>query len=173
MQLRSALPTDLHRLIEINDDVTSLFTEAGLVFEPDATAAMAAHEHAHWLAATHVGRAFVVCDGDDVPVGFCVVDHLGGDAWLAQLAVCRRAGRRGLGSLLIERAATWAQSAGQRSIGLTTWAHLSWNAPFYARRGFVQVAEADCSPAVRDRLAFERAHLPAPEHRIVMRRTWA
>jgi GNAT superfamily N-acetyltransferase len=86
-----------------------------------------------------------------------------------ELAVIPRWMRQGIGTALLERACEWGRARGYPAITLTTYADVPWNAPWYARRGFVEVT--DLGPG----LAAERAHeaelgLDAVGPRIVMRR---
>jgi hypothetical protein len=77
--------------------------------------------------------------------------------------------RRGVGSVLLEEAKAWAERAGRRELWLTTYAHLPWNLPFYARRGFARMAEADCGRELRAILEDQRRWLPDPQQRVAMR----
>jgi 4-diphosphocytidyl-2-C-methyl-D-erythritol kinase len=55
----------------------------------------------------------------------------------------RIVGRRGIGAALLEHACDWARAAGYRRVDLGTLADVPWNAPFYARHGFVAVDKND------------------------------
>jgi N-acetylglutamate synthase-like GNAT family acetyltransferase len=76
----------------------------------------------------------------------------------------------GVGSTLLSAAEERARKSGTSALWLTTYRHLSWNRPFYERRGFVVVPEAQCGPQVRAELMFERRWLPAPQERVAMRK---
>ena len=82
---------------------------------------------------------------DAKPVGFVWLDvEEGGNALgLAEIDVLPAFGRRGIGAALLEHACTWAGEAGYRRIDLGTLADVPWNAPFYARHGFVSVDKND------------------------------
>ena len=72
-------------------------------------------------------------------------------------------GRQGLQRLclarrLLDAAATWAPTRGLKAITLTTFRHVAWNAPFYARYGFVELS----ATAIGERL---RAMVRAEESR--------
>ena len=49
----------------------------------------------------------------------------------------------------------WARERGFASITLTTFRHLAWNAPFYARNGFVCLGDEELTPGLRQRLRTE------------------
>ncbi|UGB38853.1 4-(cytidine 5'-diphospho)-2-C-methyl-D-erythritol kinase [Frateuria soli] len=79
------------------------------------------------------------------PVGFVwLQDGMAGDAIeIAEIDVLPSHGRRGIGAALLEHACAWAREAGYGRVDLGTLADVPWNAPFYARHGFVTVDEAD------------------------------
>jgi len=88
------------------------------------------------------------------PVGFVWLDDtLPGDAiGIGELDVLPDHGRRGIGAALLEHACDWARAAGYRRVDLGTLADVPWNAPFYARHGFVAVDKNDPAFAfARDR----------------------
>jgi 4-diphosphocytidyl-2-C-methyl-D-erythritol kinase len=117
------------------------------------------------------GLVWVGRDGSTAPVGFVWLDaELGeGAIGIAELDVLPEHGRRGLGAALLEHACDWARAAGYRRVDLGTLADVPWNAPFYARHGFVEVDKNDPAFAhARDR---DRAH-GFPDHlRVFMSRT--
>ncbi|MBU6246963.1 MAG: 4-(cytidine 5'-diphospho)-2-C-methyl-D-erythritol kinase [Xanthomonadaceae bacterium] len=93
-------------------------------------------------------------DAGGGPVGFVWLDDtLPGDAiGIGELDVLPEHGRRGIGTALLEHACDWARAAGYRRIDLGTLADVPWNAPFYARHGFVEVDKNDPAFAfARDR----------------------
>jgi hypothetical protein len=49
------------------------------------------------------------------------------------------AARRGVGSRLLEEVVSWAREHGCRRVTLATFRDVAWNAPFYARHGFVEI----------------------------------
>jgi len=96
----------------------------------------------------HLDRAAVVLVSGDPPVGFACVEVVDGNALLWQLSVHPDAGRRGLGSALVEAVCDWARERGHGAVVLTTYRDVLWNAPFYARLGFEVVPEADLTPGL-------------------------
>ncbi|GAA2163411.1 GNAT family N-acetyltransferase [Pedococcus bigeumensis] len=75
------------------------------------------------------------------PVGYAHVLDLDGHFHLEQLDVMAGHRRRGIGGALVRAVCREAASRGAREVTLTTFADVPWNAPFYARLGFVPVAE--------------------------------
>jgi hypothetical protein len=49
-----------------------------------------------------------------------------------------------------------ARKSGLRGVTLTTFAHIPWNAPFYAKNGFVELAPAHVGPGLAERIERER-----------------
>ena len=57
--------------------------------------------------------------------------------------------RRGLGRTLLEHAARRAAADGLPALTLTTFEHVPWNAPYYARLGFRILDDAEVTPGLR------------------------
>jgi GNAT superfamily N-acetyltransferase len=76
---------------------------------------------------------------------------------IVELAVTRAFQQQGIGRTLIAAAAKWSRSRGLRALTLTTFRHVAWNAPFYARFGFVELA-ADSDARLQAILLRETAH---------------
>ena len=75
------------------------------------------------------------------PVGYAHVLDIDGHLHLQQLHVMAGHRRRGVGAALVREVCRVAASRGAREVTLTTFADVPWNAPFYARLGFVPVLE--------------------------------
>lgn len=71
-------------------------------------------------------------------VGFVHVLEVDGVAHLEQLSVLPGHGRRGHGRALVDAAKATARERGHRRLTLRTYADVPWNAPFYAKAGFVE-----------------------------------
>jgi GNAT superfamily N-acetyltransferase len=80
----------------------------------------------------------------DGPVGFLVGATLSGWLHLQELSVAAHAQRRGLGAALMKAAIAAAPALGVTRLSLVTDRWLPWNAPFYARLGYREVAASDC-----------------------------
>jgi len=76
---------------------------------------------------------------------------------IVELAVERTFQQRGIGRALIDAAAKWSRGRGLRAVTLTTFRHVAWNAPFYARYGFVELP-ADSDGRLQAILIRETAH---------------
>ena len=90
---------------------------------------------------------------------------------IVELAVAKDFQRLGLGRRLIDVAAAWAREHGLKAITLTTFRHVAWNAPFYARYGFVELSAAEIGDRLRETVRSEESRgLP---NRCAMRLTLA
>ena len=99
-------------------------------------------------AAQRQGRLWVARE-EETPVGFAHVELLEADvAHLTELDVHPEHGRRGLGRRLVRAVGAWAAATGYHAVTLTTFRDVPWNAPFYARLGFVEIPPAELSPAL-------------------------
>ncbi len=113
-----------------------------------------------WLAEDATGRA----------LGFAVMTTVDAEAYLHQLSVLPHAAGRGIGSALIENACDAARAAGHRTLLLSTYDGVPWNAPFYARRGFWIVPPGAYTRTMRG-LRQEEIRLGHPAwRRVLMRR---
>ena len=103
------------------------------------------------------------------PVGFVQIEEVDGLAYLVELAVIPKWMKQGIGSALLEKACQWARECGYPAVALTTYADVPWNAPWYARRDFVEWHEYGAGlRAEREREV--QLGLDAVGTRIVMRR---
>jgi GNAT superfamily N-acetyltransferase len=163
--LRAPRFDELESLRAIERAAGAMFVEAGMpdvaAHEPDSVAALA-----EYLAG---GRAWVVTV-DDEPAGYALVDLVDGLAHLEQLSVDPKYGRRGLGTRLVESVCDWARERGLAAVTLTTFEHVSWNAPFYARRGFRAIDDDEIGPELRELREEEAAEGLDPSIRVCMRR---
>ena len=105
----------------------------------------------------------------DVPVGFAIAGWLGDEPYLHELDVAPAFARRGIGRALIARVAAWAGTTGCRSLLLSTFADVPWNAPYYARLGFEAVPLERYTEALHALRAREAAAGLRVESRVIMR----
>lgn len=162
--LRPLAPDELAIAVAIDDDACALYQSGGIVFDIGPDHPFARAEYARWAHAARVGLAFV---SGEPAHALLVLGHVDGAPYLDQLSVHTSVMRRGIGRSLVRHAIAWA---GTSPLWLTTYAHLLWNRPFYEREGFEVVPEADCPRGIVAILDEQRRWLPAPEHRVAMRR---
>src|SRR5216683_6472813 len=102
------------------------------------------------------GRLWVASTGN-MPVGFALVEMLADDLpHLEELDVDPSHGRRGLGTALVRAVCEWATVSGYVVLTLTTFRAVTWNLPFYARLGFVEIPRETLRPELAA-LVFEEA----------------
>lgn len=115
------------------------------------------------------GRAWAV-ESSGVVAGYVLVDVVDGAAHVEQVSVDPTFGRRGLGRRLIDQVAAVAEAEGRPAVTLTTFRDVPWNAPYYRRCGFRDLAESELGPELRRRRDAEAAHGLDPMRRVCMRR---
>lgn len=165
--LRRARPDELQKLVEIDDEASELFVEAGFELAFDKSHPFVVAESVRWAEAIERGLAYVAVDQEDEPIGFATFRFVDGEPYIDQIAVRRNQMRRGVGTALLRQAISWS---GDRPLWLTTYSHIPWNRPYYERHGFVSVPESACGAELRAILWEQRAALPEPDERIAMMR---
>jgi predicted N-acetyltransferase YhbS len=113
---------------------------------------------AQWMAA----------DEQDEPVGFLAAHELGGQFHIAEVSVAQSHQRQGIGIQLIETAIECGRCLGFGVITLTTYRDLSWNGPFYARLGFVEIEPGQAGRGHREKLREEAEAGHDPARRCIM-----
>jgi len=116
------------------------------------------------------GRLWVAADSQGQLVGFALVTELGLFAHLEELDVLPAHGRQGLGSALLEAVCEWAYSRGFSAVTLSTFRDVAWNAPFYARRGFVVIPPSELPPELLEIVSRENQKGLRTDLRVIMQR---
>jgi GNAT superfamily N-acetyltransferase len=166
MSIRSPRRDELERLRDIERAAGRLFAEVGLedvaAHEPESAEGLAAYLDA--------GRAWVIVDGD-TPAGYALVDIVDGQAHLEQLSVHPDHGHRGLCAALLEYVCDWARRQRFAAVTLTSFEHLPWNAPFYAKHHFCTIDENELGPELRELRDEETKQGLDPSMRVCMYRS--
>jgi GNAT superfamily N-acetyltransferase len=164
--IRRPRPDEIKLLPQIENAADQVYARVGpsrILGMPPATISsfeQGRRENRLWVSLSPLGR----------PVGFALMKWLGGHAWLDQLSVLDAWQGRGLGTALIERTAAEARARGHHTLHLSTYRDVSWNGPFYARRGFEDVPRGLWPPTVRRQFMIENSHGHPPWRRTIMRR---
>ena len=108
------------------------------------------------LEAVEDGLLWVVLAGDGKPVGYALVQMVADAALLAQMDVHPDHMRKGVGSALIMRIVENLRVRKKPELYLTTFVHVPWNAPLYAKLGFIAINSADTPSFLKDILEEER-----------------
>lgn len=116
------------------------------------------------------GRVWVAVDADDRPIAFAAVHLVDDCAHVQQLSVHPAHARRGVGRRLLDHVAGWAAERGLPALTLTTFRSVPWNAPYYARCGFVALTPEQVGPALAAVLTAEAALGLDMTDRLAMRR---
>jgi GNAT superfamily N-acetyltransferase len=95
------------------------------------------------------GLLWVIPGEAGQPVAFLMGSQVDGCLHVEQLSVDPGSARRGLGRTLLEHAARRAVADGLPALTLTTFTHVPWNAPYYARLGFRILDDAEVTPGLR------------------------
>ena len=122
-----------------------------------------------YLREAQRGRRLWVALAGARPVGFALADVADGAAYLSEIDVHPEHARRGLGTRLVRAVVEWAVARGYDCLLLVTFRHLPWNAPFYARLGFVPLPERAIGPELREYIAEEGAAGIDTTRRVAMR----
>jgi GNAT superfamily N-acetyltransferase len=124
------------------------------------------------LASEHID---VVCDRvwiaevNQAPVGFVIARMHDDAVHIQEIDVHPTCARQGIGGALIRTVSQWASEQRVPCITLTTFDNVPWNAPYYARLGFVLMPPNSWSDAL---LAVRRAEAQSGldmKHRVCMR----
>jgi len=90
-------------------------------------------------------------------VGFLAAQIVEGCLHVAEMDVLPSHGRQGIGGRLLEHACDHAWRRKLTAATLTTFEHVPWNAPFYAKHGFVALSEPHGFDHLRRALANEHS----------------
>lgn len=147
--IRLARKDDAEAFHRVEEDAAGLLREEpslqGLPIPPASSA-----EHNATVIAK--GRSLTALVGEEV-VGFAAAAPVGRELHLNELSVARAHQGRGIGATLLEALAIDARNSGFRAITLNTFRDIAWNAPFYARHGFVEVENFEGRDHLRESLA--------------------
>lgn len=124
---------DIPALIAIDLAASQLFAGTGLL--PDAE--LLDHVPAGvFEAAMPGGHLFATRDRNGAAAGFVLTSLRGDTLYLDQVSVHPEHGRQGLGAALIRRVLKDAGDRRLKTVTLSTFRDLPWNAPFYRTLGF-------------------------------------
>jgi GNAT superfamily N-acetyltransferase len=140
--IRPATPADLPLLPAIERAAAARFRGTAFAAMVAAPLAVPAIDLAH-------ERVWVATAPDGALVGFAIAHPLDGGIHLHELDVHPAHARRRLGARLIGAVVTWAGETDARAITLLTFRDIPWNAPYYARLGFVPLADEMLPPGLR------------------------
>ena len=171
--IRRAEAADIPRLPSVEARAVKLFddwiAQTGLTREIlDTVTSVEEFE-----AARQRGQLWVAVAADQEPLGFAIVIILDGLAHLDEIDVIPEHARRGIGTALVRAVCEWAAQEEYGKVTLSTFRDVPFNAPFYARLGFVPVAPENLPPEHVELVKGENARGLCVDKRIVMERRTA
>ena len=144
--MRLAVADDITAMQALEVDAGSRFREIGMdeIADDDPPAADLLEAHidnaSAWVA---------VAAGTGTVLGYALASMVDDEGHLDQVSVAGDAGRRGIGTALVEQVCAWSVAHGAASVTLTTFRDVPFNAPYYRTIGFADVGEAECGPELR------------------------
>jgi len=157
IRIKACTDPDVGALNAIEQDADARFAAIGMGFVVDCPPA--SRETLSDAAAS--GRLVVARDdnGDETrQVGFVFVEVIDGRCHVEQISVHPDAAGQGVGTLLLEWAEDWGRTRGFAEASMRTYADVPWNAPWYLRRGWRVLPDADLGPGLLALIADERSH---------------
>ncbi len=128
---------DIPALQKVERAATTMFAGTGLLADTTFEGAQVSDEEFH-RAAMALDLSFTA-HAENKPIGFVLGLVHPDSFYLAELSVDPAFGQRGIGRALVEHFCTTAWSRGASGVTLSTFRGVPWNAPFYARLGFVEI----------------------------------
>ena len=110
----------------------------------------------------------LVAEVGDTLIGFLSTEPHGRELSIREFSVHPDWQGQGIGAVMLRAIGIDARNAGFSAITLTTFRDVPWNAPFYARQGYVVVEDLDAHPRLRDEIETEVEHGLPRERRVAM-----
>jgi GNAT superfamily N-acetyltransferase len=117
--------------------------------------------------ACQAGRLWVARSEEHV-AGFVIGAYKDRLPYVQELDVLPTYGRQGIGTRLMQEIIAWARHQHASHLTLTTFRHLPYNAPFYARLGFEEIPKQSLGPELRAQLQDEACRGLDPAKRVAM-----
>jgi predicted N-acetyltransferase YhbS len=152
LRIRRARPDEAELIRTIEDSAAARFKGSAHAYVNDHAAPPAAI-----YAALAAEGLVLMADQDGGAVGFAACELFPDALHLKELAVLHRKQGQGVGRALIAAVRAEARRRGRAAITLTTFRDLAWNAPWYARQGFVELGAGALGERLRRELADEDA----------------
>jgi predicted N-acetyltransferase YhbS len=166
-RIRHARLADIPAMQWVERDAAELFRGLGPI-DVDAMTVAAISDH---MRSIEEGFSFVA-EADGRVAGFVMGEMKEGGVYLRELDVARDAQQRGFGRQLIGRFDEEARYKRAGWVFLSTFRDPPWNAPFYRKLGFVDMAREDRLPWMTAMEA-EQAKFLDLSTRVFMRRETA
>jgi GNAT superfamily N-acetyltransferase len=166
IDVRRASLADAVALPAIERSAAQLFRlDPSLAWLTDAEVPAAARH----LQAIEQAYVWVAANSDGQLIGFVRAVTIDQHLHIEELSVSQAFQGQGTGRALVAAVIEQARAMQLNSVTLTTFRDLPWNAPFYQRMGFVELANVQADRHLRDALQAEIACGFPPERRCAMR----
>ncbi|KAL2070512.1 hypothetical protein VTL71DRAFT_13538 [Oculimacula yallundae] len=163
--IRRPRTTDIPLLAQVERSAAQIYRTADM----DSLADGATLDPYILITIANAGYLWVAANRFDEPVGFLGGNYLSGNFHIIELSVAKEYQGRGIGSALVATMSQQVRLEGYRSITLTTFRDLPWNAPWYAKLGFEEVKVQDMGKEFEKLVDSEARHGLDPKRRCVMR----
>ncbi len=151
--IRAARRADLARIAVIEESGAETFDRAGIPLADGSPPA----PPDQWAAALDEGLLWVADEPAFGPIGFVACEIHEGSLYIAEIDVLMERQQRGHGAALMRHAIAQARRRGLASVTLTTFRGVRWNAPFYAKLSFAELASDQTPPWLAAHIADETA----------------
>jgi predicted N-acetyltransferase YhbS len=155
--IRLARPDDAEAMTRVEDDAAQLYAAETSLAEMTIPASRTPQAYRTLIAKGWC----IVAVADAKVIGFAACRAVGSELHLHELSVCRSRQERGIGRRLLYAVEADARASNFRAITLDTFRDVAWNAPFYARYGYIIVENFEGYPRLSEALdAAVQAGLP-------------
>jgi GNAT superfamily N-acetyltransferase len=115
------------------------------------------------------GLLWIATDESDRAVGFLLLRRFDNVLHVHEFDIHPAHARKGVGRELLRQVIEWARAQHAPAVTLTTYREIPWNAPFYARMGFVELPASQWTPALKSIRDWERSNGWRMSARVAMR----
>ncbi|MET0546380.1 MAG: GNAT family N-acetyltransferase [Caulobacterales bacterium] len=136
IEVRYAQAADLFGIEHINERAGGLFNGLGLIGTPNG---LPERIPAACLETALFERLLLVGQMNGRLAGFALCTTERPDLYLEQISVAPEFGRCGVGAALLGAVSAEAERRHLFGVTLSTFRHVPWNAPFYAKHGFTEI----------------------------------
>lgn len=131
--IRLAVEADLPFIPAIEDSAAETFVGLEHLFSGEIESSASLER---WRVMQQAGTLWVLDAPGEGPMGFLAATRHGERLHIEEFDLVAEWQGRGLGRRLLARVIDWARADGLRTLSLTTFRSVPWNAPFYASIGF-------------------------------------
>lgn len=154
--LREATENDTKTLTAIELDAVALFKAVPELADLGETHA-SPDQLSTWLSS---GRIYIAEDNGK-QVGFVAAVTMDTTLYIAEISTVQEYQGKGVGTTLIAAVLDWARelsaaTGSKPRVSLTTYREITWNAPYYRKRGFKEVEAETLGPKHVEKMMYDR-----------------